>query len=432
MNITLFGGSGNLIEGNTGSTIKIDRSNENVVVGNTVHRVRVLGFGPGQPAANNRIGGPTPAERNFITGYGSWNGEGLPGGTTVQLFASAGTIVENNWIGTTPDGMVQGNLASVVGIGFEGENHSTTIRNNRIAGILGHGQPPHHAGQLFGWAILVGGTGSGITIAGNTIGLDANDDPVLGSVWGIDVGNVITNPADISDIRIGGALPGEGNVVAGHLLNGITVGHDVPQVRISGTTTYANGWLGIDLIPSDYGYGVTANDPLDADTGGNGLQNFPEIDSARRQGATIHVSGSLHSSPLDEFSLEFFASPACDAEGFGEGQIFLGAAAVSTDAAGDAAFDVILPAAVADGWVVTSTATLEPIGATSELSACVTVTGDANPADLDGDGAVGVLDLLLLLGAWGSCGDCGSCPADLDGDCTVGVADFLILLAAWG
>jgi hypothetical protein len=432
MNITLFDGSGSLIEGNTGGTIKIDRSNENVVVGNTIDRVRVLGLGAGQPVTNNRIGGPAPTDRNFITGYGNWNSEGLPGGTTVQLFASARTVVENNWIGTTPDGMAQGNLASVVGIGFEGENHDTTIRNNRIAGILGHGQGPHHAGQLFGWAILVGGDGSGITIAGNTIGLDANDDPVLGSVWGIDVGNVITNPANISDIRIGGTAAGEGNVVAGHVLNGITVGHDVPQVRISGTTTYANGWLGIDLIPTGYGYGVTPNDPFDADTGGNGLQNFPEIDSASRQGGTVHISGSLHSSPLDDFSIEFFASPACHESGSGEGQAFLGSVSVSTDAGGDAAFDVVVPGTVPDGGVVTSTATREPIGATSEFSACVTVSGDTNPIDLDGDGVVGVLDFLALLAAWGPCDDCGNCPADLDGDCQVGVNDFLILLANWG
>jgi hypothetical protein len=45
---------------------------------------------------------------------------------------------------------------------------------------------------------------------------------------------------------------------------------------------------------------------------------------------------------------------------------------------------------------------------------------------------VGILDFLLLLAAWGPCGDCGSCPADLDGDCTVGVTDFLIMLSFWG
>ena len=38
-------------------------------------------------------------------------------------------------------------------------------------------------------------------------------------------------------------------------------------------------------------------------------------------------------------------------------------------------------------------------------------------------------DLLELLAAWGHCADC---PADLDGDGAVGVTDLLSLLAAWG
>ena len=52
--------------------------------------------------------------------------------------------------------------------------------------------------------------------------------------------------------------------------------------------------------------------------------------------------------------------------------------------------------------------------------------------DLNGDGVVGVKDLLLLLGAWGKCDDCNDCPADLDDDCSVGVKDLLILLGNWG
>lgn len=51
------------------------------------------------------------------------------------------------------------------------------------------------------------------------------------------------------------------------------------------------------------------------------------------------------------------------------------------------------------------------------------------PGDLDGDGTVGVTDLLQLLGVWGPC---PGCPEDLDGDGTVGVTDLLILLATWG
>ena len=52
--------------------------------------------------------------------------------------------------------------------------------------------------------------------------------------------------------------------------------------------------------------------------------------------------------------------------------------------------------------------------------------------DIDGDGSVGVKDLLILLGSWGPCADCSDCPADLDGNCTVGVSDLLMLLGNWG
>ena len=52
-------------------------------------------------------------------------------------------------------------------------------------------------------------------------------------------------------------------------------------------------------------------------------------------------------------------------------------------------------------------------------------------ADLNGDGAVGVKDLLGLLGSWGPCAK-GCCLADLDLDGNVGVKDLLILLGVWG
>ncbi len=52
-------------------------------------------------------------------------------------------------------------------------------------------------------------------------------------------------------------------------------------------------------------------------------------------------------------------------------------------------------------------------------------------ADLTADGAVGVKDLLGLLGSWGLCGRC-CCLADLDINGYVGVSDLLALLANWG
>jgi hypothetical protein len=50
----------------------------------------------------------------------------------------------------------------------------------------------------------------------------------------------------------------------------------------------------------------------------------------------------------------------------------------------------------------------------------------ANPADLNGDGAVSGADLSLLLTNWG-----GSTIGDIDGDGSVGAADLALLLAAW-
>ncbi len=49
--------------------------------------------------------------------------------------------------------------------------------------------------------------------------------------------------------------------------------------------------------------------------------------------------------------------------------------------------------------------------------------------DLDGDGVIGILDFLGLLGAWGT--NPGG-PPDFDGDGAVGVTDLLALLAGWG
>ncbi len=363
----LIGGA-NPGEGNTGGFIQIDRASHNVAVGNSVDRVRVLGWiGGGQPATNNRIGGPTPGERNIIIGSGTWNSEGWPGGFAVQIFDAVGTVIENNQIGTTPDGLQQGHLATTTGIYFDGEHHDTVIRNNRIAGILGHKIGPYPG--VLGTAISVYGTGDGVSIVGNAIGLNANDEPVLGSVTGIATTNYYLGP--VQDVVIGGSAPGEGNEIAGHLGSAISVGNTFSGVRIAGNSIHDNGGLGIDLITNDFQTGVTPNDALDADTGGNGLQNFPVLLSATRAGGALHVVGTLNSSPSSNFTLEFFASPQCDASGFGEGEDYLGSTTVVTDANGDAAFDVTLPVTVQPGWFVASTATHTASASTSEFSACV-------------------------------------------------------------
>ena len=58
----------------------------------------------------------------------------------------------------------------------------------------------------------------------------------------------------------------------------------------------------------------------------------------------------------------------------------------------------------------------------------------ATPFDLNGDGIVGIVDMLELFVVWGPCDSCFMpwiCPADFDGDCSVGIVDLLGLLANW-
>ena len=50
-------------------------------------------------------------------------------------------------------------------------------------------------------------------------------------------------------------------------------------------------------------------------------------------------------------------------------------------------------------------------------------------ADIDGDGNVGVEEMLAIIAAWGPC---DGCPEDLNNDGVVDVADMLIVIAQWG
>ena len=50
-------------------------------------------------------------------------------------------------------------------------------------------------------------------------------------------------------------------------------------------------------------------------------------------------------------------------------------------------------------------------------------------ADLDGNGVVGLADLLAVISAWGRCD--AECPEDLDGSGFVDIGDLLIMLSSW-
>jgi hypothetical protein len=119
-------------------------------------------------------------------------------------------------------------------------------------------------------------------------------------------------------------------------------------------------WFGqaIDLG----GDGVTANASAPRQ-GPNNLQNYPIVLTTADGRVRGWLGGSL---PNAHYDLEFFASANFGAYGSGEAEVYLGALEVTTDALGQAVFDVPYKAP-AGKQIVTATAT-DPNGDTSEIS----------------------------------------------------------------
>ena len=252
------------------------------------------------------------------------------------------------------------------------ESRATTIRGNLIAGLRTVGLD-HYAGQIFGEAIHVGAVNANTdltVIQGNTIGLAADGVTPIVTRSGITVAPMTSNHHAYGTLIAS-------NHIASVETRGVFVASLENGVTITGNSIHDCGALGIDLGTSVGADGPTPNDPGDGDTGGNGLQNFPVLLSATTTGSAVSVRGTLDSSPSDQFTIEFFASPSCDPSGFGEGAAFVGSTLATTDGAGHGTFSLTLPAAVAVGAVVTATATRLSTDDTSEFSACIAVTSGA-------------------------------------------------------
>jgi hypothetical protein len=430
MDIRVYFGSGNFIHDNGASNIGLNYADDNLVVRNTTDRVRVTGLGMTNPATGNIIGGPDVADRNFITGFGNYGEHGVPAGHGVELFYTEDTLIQNNYIGTTPDGMAIANPACTTGILVLNNNFGVQVHDNLIA-VQAVGVGPA-LGAQFGAAMFIEMyEGGSLVMTGNTLGLNALGEPVLGAVNGIWIPPLAFEEG--ADITIGGPNPDDGNVIAGHSETGVLAvgapGLPLPgHVRLTGNAIYGNGQIGIDLTPNNWTFGMTPNDALDVDLGANGLQNFPVLDEATRTGDTLHVTGMLSSKPLTQYTIEFFASSVCGVSGFGEGELFLESVTVTTDASGDAEIDAVLGFDVSDGEFVSATATADSVGETSEFSQCLAVSGGGLMGDMDVDGDVDLVDFasfqLCFTGPGGTVSEGGCALTDFDGDGDCDLVDF--------
>lgn len=304
-------------------------------------------------SANNLIGGLTPADRNVLSGNTTPSGgQGLYLDTAS---ANSNTVI-GNYIGTSADG------AAGIGNG----NNGISI-NGSSSNIIG-GTTPAERNVISGNgsnAVSIGGNASNNQITGNFIGTKADGVSALSNSVAFDIENGPTNN------KIGGTAAGTGNVIAFNSSLGIFIGAQSTGIAVEGNSIYANGsGLGIDLL-SGGSLGVTPNDDNtgDADTGANNLQNYPVLTSIVASGGNTTIQGTLDSAPSTQFRVELFSNTSCNGSGFGEGQKFLGFAAVTTDASGKANFSAVVPTASVTGGFFTATAT-DPGGNTSEFSVC--------------------------------------------------------------
>lgn len=269
--------------------------------------------------------------------------------------------IAGNKIGVSADGTIP------VGNFYEGI-YIDTSDNNFIGGSLADG-----SGNLIGGnqdGIYVTGTNN--IIQGNAIGTSFNG--------ALDLGHRQVGLSLYGDNTTVGGLGNLGNIIAKNQYGGIRV-HSLENPIRANSIFDNHQELGIDLLDATP-FGVTPNDSLDGDSGGNYLQNFPVITAVSRVGAQVRLQGRYSSEPNSSYTLDFYSNRQCNALGNGEGESWLGAVGVSTNASGLGTFDVSYNLIAVVGNIFTCTAT-DFIGDTSEFSPCAPLASltaaDAGP-----------------------------------------------------
>ena len=304
------------------------------------------GFATALSGPINLLGSRVVANTNGMTP----NNGAVVGGTTLadrNVFANASTnisvayggsvTVRGNLIGTNDTGNASAGASATSGIKINGG--SANIFFNVIAGISGNG-------------IELNGASS-VVISGNKIGMGSNGSSVPNSGHGIystfsNGNSIVTNT-----IAFNG---GDGvNLTSGG------------STEIRWNSIHSNGGKAINLGAA----GQLPNDANDADTGANGLQNYPVISSIVKDGTNTTINWSLNTAQIYNYGIDFYSNPSATA--VPQSQIWLDPSTLGfTPASGNTSVSpTITGSTVIPGSheFITATATNTSLGETSELSA---------------------------------------------------------------
>ncbi|MBD3173922.1 MAG: hypothetical protein GF320_01975 [Armatimonadia bacterium] len=341
----------NVISGNEHIGIRVSDAHENIIVGNYVGLdISATAAVPNSDgicieghARDNVVGGPTPAERNIVSGNVAYGvdlfGVGVSGNQVLGNYIGTdltGTAAVPNTYGVLFDDRSHDNVVGGLGEGegnlisgntaFGAYFYNMGTRANRVVGnrigtdVTGTRALPNETGvHIDGGTVdnavdsnlISGNLVAGITlfalytddnhITRNLIGTDATGQSPLGN--GVDGIRVAFGPRD----NVIGGSPEDANVIAHNGRAGVVV--ESPGARgntISANRIFGNGRMGIDLFPG----GPNPNDPGDVDEGPNGGMNAPVILSVERQNGGWIVSGGLDTRDPAQATVEVYLNPA--------------------------------------------------------------------------------------------------------------------------
>ena len=206
-----------------------------------------------------RVGGPARADRNLVSGNS---------GTGIYV-SGDNVVVAGNLVGTNKTGGLA--LPNSCGISVDAGALNTLIGGDNV----GTATPRNVVSGNTRCGIELR-SGEGHVVEGNLIGLAAFP---IATIPNLGPGILVSGSRNV---RIGFAVAGEisnaifGNGGAGVRVEGPANSANPQNIAIFGNSIHVNDGLGIDLAIG-LASGVTPNDPLDADAGPNGLQNFPEM-----------------------------------------------------------------------------------------------------------------------------------------------------------
>jgi CSLREA domain-containing protein len=312
--------------------------------------------GPGS-ASFGSIGGIAPDEANVVSGNG---------GPGIQIHTS-GLLAEGNLVGTDFQGAVgDPSLGNA--------SHGIHV----VAGAVGVTLFANRAAQNGGDAFRI--EGDGATLNSNHAGV-ATCNPCFPTFSGVgNAGHGVYINADGVDLNY--------NLMHSSGGDGIFVDSGASDVSLNTrNVVFRNSGLGIDLAPD----GVTPNDPLDADTGANSLQNFPVF--GRMNVVHPWLNGGIVGPPGATITIDFADTgfSGCDVSGHGEYPSPMSEftipvgfpVTVTTNTLGYAHFQTRQDYQF--GLVAIATRYTGGGGETSEVSRCLTVNSDED-ADTVVDG----------------------------------------------